>query len=133
MTPTANLTETQQHILDCIRRWLARRRFAPTIREIAKATGITSTSVVDYNLKRLEEAGYIRLQGGKARAITLVEDIATPPDPAGDLRAVLTEAASDLDQLAERVYDLDADTLAEAITARAEGLRAALQTAGVAL
>ena len=56
MTPTANLTETQQHILDCIRRWLARRRFAPTIREIAKATGITSTSVVDYNLKGLEEA-----------------------------------------------------------------------------
>ena len=45
----------------------------------------------------------------------------------------LVFGARDLDRLEERVYDLDADTVAEAITARAEGLRAALQTAGVGL
>lgn len=119
-----NLSDRQVKLLECIRDALMRRGYAPTIREMMTRTGIPSTSTVSYNLDRLEEAGYIRRQEGDARAVTLIAD-------PRDLRAVLTLHADNLDLLAAEVYDMDADTLYRALTARAEGLRAALQTAGV--
>ncbi|MDQ1301748.1 MAG: repressor LexA, partial [Chloroflexota bacterium] len=48
-----NLSERQERILAFIRQYGDERGFPPTIREIGKAVGITSTSVVKYNLERL--------------------------------------------------------------------------------
>lgn len=45
---------------------------SPTFREIGKACGITSTSVVRYNLSTLEGQGLITVEGGRrARGITV--------------------------------------------------------------
>ena len=53
------LSSRQQAILDFIRDFTAQSKYPPTIREIGKAVGITSTSVVNYNLNILERKGLI--------------------------------------------------------------------------
>jgi repressor LexA len=77
------LSERQRFILSFIGDYLREHGYAPSIREIKgevekaglvrTASGNTSTSVVDYNLRALEEAGYIRRDRNKSRAIELVD------------------------------------------------------------
>jgi len=67
------LSERQKQILEAIRRSVATRGYPPTMREICAATGISSTSVVNYNLKRLEESGYLRRNPDTSRGIRLLQ------------------------------------------------------------
>jgi SOS-response transcriptional repressor LexA len=67
------LSQRQHHILSFIHRHNVEHGFAPTIREICLATGITSTSVVNYNLERLIAWGYLVKSRGKSRALGLTE------------------------------------------------------------
>ena len=62
----------QQHIIDFIRQFLVDRGYPPTIRDIVSGCGISSTSVVDYNLNRLEKEGYIRRHREVSRGIELL-------------------------------------------------------------
>jgi repressor LexA len=62
----------QQRIIDFIRRFLAERSYPPTIRDIVSGCGISSTSVVDYNLDKLEKDGYIRRHREVSRGIELL-------------------------------------------------------------
>ena len=66
------LSAKQKHIIDFIRRFLVDKGYPPTIRDIVKGCGISSTSVVDYNLDRLEREGYIRRHPEVSRGIELV-------------------------------------------------------------
>jgi len=65
------LRKRQHHILRFIHRHTLENGFAPSIREISLATGITSTSVVNYNLERLITWGYLVKSRGKSRALGL--------------------------------------------------------------
>lgn len=75
------LSERQVRILAFIRQYLADHNYPPTIREIGRTVGIPSTSVVKYNLERLQDKGYIerseevsrglRLKGGPSLVATL--------------------------------------------------------------
>jgi hypothetical protein len=67
------LSKRQHHILRFIRQHTLEHGFAPSIREISLATGITSTSVVNYNLERLITWGYLVKSRGKSRALGLTE------------------------------------------------------------
>jgi len=67
------LSKRQQHILRFIHQHTLEHGFAPSIREISLATGITSTSVVNYNLERLITWGYLVKSRGKSRALGLTE------------------------------------------------------------
>ena len=67
------LSKHQQHILRFIHQHTQEHGFAPSIREISLATGITSTSVVNYNLERLITWGYLVKSRGKSRALGLTE------------------------------------------------------------
>lgn len=67
------LSKRQQHILRFIHQHTLEHGFAPSIREISMATGITSTSVVNYNLERLITWGYLVKSRGKSRALGLTE------------------------------------------------------------
>ncbi len=67
------LSQRQQHILRFIHQHTLEHGFAPSIREISLATGITSTSVVNYNLERLITWGYLVKSRGKSRALGLTE------------------------------------------------------------
>ena len=66
------LSERQQHILSFIDRFLAERSIPPSIRDIQQGCGISSTSVVDYNLRILEREGYLRRRAEISRGIELL-------------------------------------------------------------
>ena len=72
------ISTRQQQILDFLREYHADRSYMPSIREIQLACGISSTSVVDYNLRLLERDGHIRRSPDISRAIELVGE--TEPD-----------------------------------------------------
>lgn len=67
------LSQRQHQILRFIHQHTLEHGFAPSIREISLATGITSTSVVNYNLERLIAWGYLMKSRGKSRALGLTE------------------------------------------------------------
>lgn len=66
------LSEKQQDILRFLERFITDHDYPPSIRDIQQGCGISSTSVVDYNLKRLEEKGLIRRDREVSRAIELL-------------------------------------------------------------
>ena len=66
------LSTRQEQILDFLREYHADRSYMPSVREIQAACNISSTSVVDYNLRLLERDGYIRRSPDISRAIELV-------------------------------------------------------------
>ena len=66
------LSPKQQHIVDFIHRFLVDRGYPPTIRDIQSECGISSTSVVDYNLNILAREGYIRRHAEVSRGIELL-------------------------------------------------------------
>jgi repressor LexA len=65
------LSRRQQAILDFIERFTDERSYPPTIREIQEGLGISSTSVVDYNLNVLEQHNVIRRNRNISRGIEL--------------------------------------------------------------
>lgn len=65
------LSERQRHMLDFIDKFTTDTGYPPSIREIGKAVGITSTSVVNYNLNRLVEGGYLDRDQNVSRGIRL--------------------------------------------------------------
>lgn len=69
------LSERQQGILDFVREHIRENQFPPSIREIGENVGISSTSVVKYNLDVLEKRGYIQRDPDISRGIRLVKDL----------------------------------------------------------
>ena len=67
------LSDRQQRILLFIREYLEENSYPPTIREIGKAVGISSTSVVKYNLERLQDRGYIQRSKEVSRGLRLLK------------------------------------------------------------
>lgn len=72
-------SDKQQRILEFIRSFIDQHDYPPSIRQIQDACGISSTSVVDYNLKRLENRGLIRRDREVSRAIEVLEGGARRP------------------------------------------------------
>jgi repressor LexA len=68
------LSERQSKILSFLNNFTLDNGYPPTIREIGKAVGITSTSVVNYNLDALQRAGYIYRDRTVSRGIRLADD-----------------------------------------------------------
>jgi repressor LexA len=66
------LSDRQQRILDFLGEYTADHGYPPSIREIGQAVGISSTSVVDYNLRALERGGLIRRDREVSRGLGLV-------------------------------------------------------------
>ncbi len=58
-------------VLQYVRLYHSRHGFSPSIRDIVNDCGISSTSVVAYNLKKLEEDGVLSYTPGLARSIVL--------------------------------------------------------------
>jgi repressor LexA len=65
------LSDRQRRIMIFIREYLEAHNYPPTIREIGQAVGISSTSVVKYNLERLVEKGMIERSGEVSRGLRL--------------------------------------------------------------
>jgi repressor LexA len=65
-----DLSARQQRIFEFIRDFIDRHDYPPSIRQIQEACDISSTSVVDYNLRILEGKGFIRRDREVSRAIS---------------------------------------------------------------
>ena len=68
-----SLSVRQESMLNFIRRYIRESRFPPTIREIGEHVGISSTSVVNYNLNALVKKGFIERDRKVSRGLRLVE------------------------------------------------------------
>lgn len=64
-----SLSARQRRILDVIHDAVMLRGYPPSIREIGDAAGLQSTSSVAYQLKQLEEKGFLRRDPNKPRAV----------------------------------------------------------------
>lgn len=69
------LSERQSKILSFLKTFTLDNGYPPTIREIGEAVGITSTSVVNYNLDALQRTGHIYRDRTVSRGIRLVEGL----------------------------------------------------------
>ena len=68
-----SLSLRQEKILDFIRRFSNDHGFPPTIREIGQDVGISSTSVVNYNLNVLEKKRYLERDRNVSRGLRLTQ------------------------------------------------------------
>lgn len=87
-----NLSDRQHKILEFFHQFQQENNYPPTIREIGEAAGISSTSVVNYNLSRLEEMGFIEREKTVSRGMRLLE-------PALEMFAEVVESIRDFIQV----------------------------------
>ncbi len=66
------LTNRQQEILQYIKKYIVKNGYPPTVREIAKAMGLSSPATIHAHLSNLEEKGIIKKESTKNRAIELL-------------------------------------------------------------
>ena len=68
----------RQQILEFIQEFMTENGIPPTVRDVQKACEISSTSVVDYNLRILERDGYLNRRPDVARGIELLDNSGQP-------------------------------------------------------
>ena len=129
-----SLSERQQNILKFLVEYVEENGYPPSIREIGAAADISSTSVVSYNLQRLEERGYISRDREVSRGLKLTAEAQPQAMPEAVIhipllgRIVAGEPlpipASDFNLMGDETIELTRDILGDA-----EGLYA-LQVEG---
>ncbi len=65
------LTDKQTKILNCIKKFIAEKGYAPTIRELCKLCNLNSTATMFVHLKNITAKGYINQTESKFRTIEL--------------------------------------------------------------
>ena len=78
MTPNRKLPPRRKRILEFIQSFIEDNGIPPTVRDIQKACEISSTSVVDYNLRLLDRDGYLNRRPDVARGIELLDESGQP-------------------------------------------------------
>lgn len=73
MVNKPSLSERQSHILAMIAEYVEENGYPPTIREIGEQCGISSTSVVSYNLDVLRRKGYLERDALVSRGIKVAD------------------------------------------------------------
>lgn len=71
---TKELTVRQKQILRYITKQIRKNGYSPSVREIGKAVGLSSTATVHAYLKQLEALGYIRKENQKGRTLRVLKD-----------------------------------------------------------
>ena len=66
------LTKRQEEILEALKKDIAQRGYPPTVREIGKKVGLSSSATIHMHLKKLEEKGYIKKEGSKNRTLEIL-------------------------------------------------------------
>ena len=79
------LSDRQRRMLEFIQRYHSEAGYPPSIREIGEAVGISSTSVVNYNLNRLVEEGYLNRQQNVSRGLRLTDKLGRAGQRAADI------------------------------------------------
>lgn len=93
------LSDRHKRVLEYLAKHQAEHGYPPSIREIGNATGISSTSVVNYYMEQLKDMGYISREDGISRGTRLSDRARQEPQilqilkqAAGDFQDMLDEA-----------------------------------------
>ncbi|MEH7613602.1 transcriptional repressor LexA [Gottfriedia acidiceleris] len=87
------LSKRQAEILAYIKDEVKIKGYPPSVREIAEAVGLASSSTVHGHLERLEQKGYIRRDPTKPRAIEILGETATAVN---EVQASYSEVYNDI-------------------------------------
>ncbi len=68
----SKLSPRQQRILSFIQEFMDDHQYPPTVRDIQSGCEVSSTSVVDYNLQKLQQMGYLKREREVSRGIALI-------------------------------------------------------------
>lgn len=69
-----NLTNKQEYILKEVKKFMAKKGYPPTVRELCSLTNLSSTATIQVHLNKLQEKGYIKKDPEKNRTIELLVD-----------------------------------------------------------
>ena len=83
----------RQRIWEFLKEFYSENGIPPTVRDIQRACEISSTSVVDYNLEKLAQAGYINRRPDVARGIEILDQEGQPVSNAPRVQIVGAIAA----------------------------------------
>ena len=95
MVTRKKMPDRRRRILEFIQEFYFENGIPPTVRDIQLACEISSTSVVDYNLKQLEGAGYLNRRKEVARGIELLDRDGEPVSSAPRVQIVGSIAAGE--------------------------------------
>ncbi len=70
---TKGLTVREKQILRYISKEIEKNGYSPSVREIGKAVGLSSTATVHCYLKKLEKNGYIKKENQKGRTLRILK------------------------------------------------------------
>ena len=93
MTSKKRMPPRRQRILAYIQEFITDNGIPPTVRDVQKACDISSTSVVDYNLRILDRDGYLNRRPDMARGIELLDSAGQPQSSAPRVQIVGNIAA----------------------------------------
>ncbi len=68
------ITDKQNNVLDFIKKFTATHGYPPSIREIGKGLGLSSPATVHTHVKKLCNAGYLKVDNNKFRAMEILVD-----------------------------------------------------------
>ena len=69
----SEINKREKAILKFLEREIATRGYPPSVREIGKAVGLSSTATVHGYISRLEQKGYIKKESQKGRTLRLIK------------------------------------------------------------
>lgn len=93
MVSKKKMPPRRQRIWEFLQEFYSDYGVPPTVRDIQKACEISSTSVVDYNLDKLRQAGYINRRRDVARGIEILDQDGQPVSNAPRVQIVGAIAA----------------------------------------
>jgi repressor LexA len=85
MMAKGKLSDRQRRMLECIQHYSRDHGYPPSIREIGEVVGISSTSVVNYNLNRLVEEGYLDRHQNVSRGLRLTDKLSAAAGKLADV------------------------------------------------
>ena len=94
------LTKQQSKVLACVEVYLNKTGFPPTRAEICKELGFKSPNAAEMHLRALEKKGYISIQSGSSRGISIVKS-QQPFESSGEEMPVIGLVAAGSPTLAE--------------------------------
>lgn len=107
------LTKRQSGILGVIRQSIQERGWAPTVKEIGEAVGLSSTSTVHSHLESLQKKGFLRRNPHKPRALELMDNPGRPSYEQMRLRLAALEAVAEAARRVAHLHPELAASLAE--------------------
>jgi len=115
MSPTANLTPKQLHILTRIRDVRLARGYSPTMQELADELGVSKVTVFEH-VEALIKKGALRREANKARSLEVRPNFELPDEQAGTRLPLVGSIAAGLP--IEAVEDRQYVDLADLFTTR---------------